>query len=204
MEASNPRGGGLPSASRWMPLSGIPPPPTPTPIYRGAPRSLEMPADLEQDLSNSESSRAPSRASYRSSRSTRSAQSIRKRGGRDQIQLGPSRNSGQALRKQCQAPVESLEDQELEHQLELEEIQAYINQAIEAQIAQQRASKLPYEARIKALEETVQQLQQAQATQVAPPTAPKLPAARKAPQTALTQAPQGPRHPQGQQAEFSA
>ncbi|KAB8230843.1 uncharacterized protein BDW43DRAFT_284116, partial [Aspergillus alliaceus] len=34
-----------------MPLSGIPPPPTPTPIYRGGPTALETSADLEQYLS---------------------------------------------------------------------------------------------------------------------------------------------------------
>ncbi|KAE8383868.1 hypothetical protein BDV26DRAFT_250925, partial [Aspergillus bertholletiae] len=81
MVAPNPRSGDLPNASRWAPLSGIPPPPSPpspTPIYRGGPRALDRPINLDQ-TSNSGSSRAPSRASSRSSRSTRSAYSTRKR-----------------------------------------------------------------------------------------------------------------------------
>jgi hypothetical protein len=105
MEVPNPHGGGLPSASRWAPLSGIQPPSTPTPTYRGASRVLEMSTDLELDLSNSEYSRAPSRASSRSSRSTQSAQGIWKRG-----QLGLSLDPGRNLHKQCQALVELLEN----------------------------------------------------------------------------------------------
>jgi hypothetical protein len=198
MEVPNPHGGGLPSASRWVPLSGIQPPPTPTPIYRGAPRALEMPADLELDLSNSEYSRAPSRASSRSSRSTRSAQGIRKRG-----HLGLSLDPGRNLRKQCQALAESLENQELERQIELETIQAHIDQRIEAQIAQQRAREQQYEARIEALEKQVQQLQQAQATQTISSAGIKPIAVQTAPQTMVSQGPQGPQHPQGRQAEFS-
>jgi D-alanyl-D-alanine dipeptidase len=197
MEVLNPHGGGLPSASRWVPLSGTQPPPTPTPTYRGAPRALEMPADLKLDLSNSEYSRAPSRASSRSSRSTQSAQDIRKRG-----HLGLSLDPGRNLHKQCQALAELLENQELKRQIELEIIQAHIDQKIEAQIAQQRAREQQYEARIEALEKQVQQLQQAQATQTISSACLKPTAVQTAPQTTISQGLQGPQHPQGRQAEF--
>ncbi|KAE8334249.1 hypothetical protein BDV24DRAFT_170384 [Aspergillus arachidicola] len=157
MKVPNPHSGGLPSASRWAPLSGIPPPPSPpppTPIYRGGPRTLDMPIDLGQ-ISYSESSRAPSRTSSRtssrSSRSTQSAYGTRKREG-----TGPVLNP-QSLRKLA----ESLENQEYERQAEIRTIQAYINEIIEAQAVQQRIREQQYEARIKTLEEKVQEVQQA-------------------------------------------
>jgi hypothetical protein len=204
MEVPNPHSGGLPSASRWVPLSGTLPPPTPTPIYRGAPRALEMPAELELDLSNSEYSRAPSRASSRSSRSTRSTQSIRSAQGiRKRGQLGLNLDHGRNLCKQCQALAESLENQELERQIELETIQAYIDQRLEAQIAQQRAREQQYEARIEALEKQVQKLQQAQATQATVPTGIEPVAAQTAPQTTAFRGPHGPLTPQRRRAEFS-
>ncbi|KAE8381467.1 hypothetical protein BDV26DRAFT_289321 [Aspergillus bertholletiae] len=186
MEALNPHSGGPPSASRWMPLSGVPPlPPLPTPIYRGGPRALDIPFDLDQ-ISNSESSRAPSRASSRSSRSTRSAYSTRKRQG-----TGPALNP-QSLRKLA----ESHENQEYKRQAEIRSIHAYIDQRIEAQTAQQRTQEQQYEAQIKALEEKVQELQQAQI----PPTDSGPRTAKKAPYTELLQAPQAP---QSRKAEFS-
>ncbi|KAE8416408.1 hypothetical protein BDV36DRAFT_297103 [Aspergillus pseudocaelatus] len=196
MEVPNPHSGGLPSASRWAPLNGVPPPPSPpspTPIYRGGPRVLDMPINLEQ-ISSSESSRAPSRASSKSSRTTQSAQNSRKRGERDQI-LGRSLNPGRSLRKHYQALAESLESQKLERQAELETIQAYINQIIETQTVQQQIREQQYKARIKALEEKVQELQQAKffSTKPGPKTA----------QNKLLQAPQAPQAAQNRKAEFS-
>ncbi|KAE8376410.1 hypothetical protein BDV26DRAFT_265673 [Aspergillus bertholletiae] len=66
MEVPNPHSDGPPSGSRWVTLSGVPVLPPSTPIYRGGPRALDIHIDLDQ-INNSESSRAPSRASSRSS-----------------------------------------------------------------------------------------------------------------------------------------
>ncbi|KAE8381541.1 hypothetical protein BDV26DRAFT_289392 [Aspergillus bertholletiae] len=179
MEAPNPHSGGLPSASRWAPLSGIPPPPSPpspTPIYRGGPRALDLPIDLEQ-ISNSESSRAPSRTSSRSSRSLRSAYGTRKREG-----------TGLSLPQSLRKLAESLENQEYERQAEIRTIHTYVNQIIEAQAAQQHIREQQYEARIKALEEEVQELQQAQI----PLADSRSGIAKEAPYIGLSRASQGP------------
>ncbi|KAF5854732.1 hypothetical protein ETB97_012680 [Aspergillus alliaceus] len=110
---------------------------------------------------------------------------------------GPERKSRTSPTQVMPSPGRG---QELERQIELEEIQAYINQIIEGQIAQQRAREQQYETRIKILEENVQQLQQAQVIQAASSTAQIPTAAHKAPQKVLSQ---GPKQPRDQQAEFS-